>query len=496
MKQRKNLLPGIVVSALTLLAGAVFLWSVHQTKMVPDLYVLILGGILLLLTALVVVLVINRQKLRRFLAGMCIASLLVGGYSFGIAAVHKFTSTMENITNITPEIAEIKVYVKADDPAQSINDAADYKYGILLLQDRENTEKAVTEISQKLAEELNRTEGVELSCREYEGVTHLMDALMSGEVQAVVLNTAFLMLLEEQEGYSDIMEQIREISVQHIEAPPSSAESRPEAPPKEDKHVYTIYISGIDTRGSVNVKSRSDVNIIATINTKTHEVLLLTTPRDYFVPLPISYGQPDKLTHAGLYGIHVSIGTLEMLYGIDIDYHFRLNFTGFEDIIDALGGVDVYSAKAFTSNGYKYVKGMNHLNGAQALMFARERYAHIDGDLQRGRNQMAVVEAVIKKMTTSTAMLTNFSGLLKSIEGSFETTIPYDVMAGIVNDQLKTMPAWKIHTYSVTGTQAYRIPYSMSTKQFVWLPNNNSVRLAQQKMQTIRDGGTLATSSK
>jgi anionic cell wall polymer biosynthesis LytR-Cps2A-Psr (LCP) family protein len=139
---------------------------------------------------------------------------------------------------------------------------------------------------------------------------------------------------------------------------------------------------------------------------------------------------------------------------------------------------------------------MNHLDGEHALWFARERYAYVDGDLQRGRNQVAVIEAVIKKMTTSTAMLTNFSGLLKSIEGSFETTIPYDVMAGIVNDQLKTMPAWKIHTYSVTGTQAYRIPYSMSTKQFVWLPNNNSVRLAQQKMQTIRDGGTLATSSK
>ncbi len=496
MNRRKNLLPGIIVIVLTLLAGAVFLWSVHKTKMVPELYTVILGGILLILTALVVLLVINRQKLRRFLAGVCIASLLMGVYAFGIAKIHEFTRTMENITNIAPEIAEIKVYVLADDPAQSINDAAGYTYGILLLQDRENTDKAVTEIGQKLAEEMGQTGTVELSCQEYDGVTHLLDGLMNGEVKAIVLNTAFLVLLEEQEGYSDIASKIREISVQHIEAPPPSSEPEPEKPPEEGKHVYTIYISGIDTRSStLNVKSRSDVNIIATVNTKTHEVLLLTTPRDYFVPLSISHGQPDKLTHAGLYGVNVSIATLEMLYDIDIDYHFRVNFNGFVDIIDALGGVDVYNPKQFVRNGYTFVKGMNHLDGTHALVFARERYAYIDGDLQRGRNQLAVIEAVIKKMTTSTAILTNFSSLMKGVEGSFETTIPYDVMAGIVNDQLKNMAPWQIHTYSVTGTQAYRIPYSMSTKQFVWLPHTNSIKLAQQKMQTIRDGGTLATSS-
>ena len=497
MNQRKNLLPGIIVILLTLLAGAVFLISVHQTKMVPDLYMLILGGILLVVTAVVVWLVLNRQKLRRFLAGVCLASLLMGLYAFGISMVHKFTSAMENITSIAPEIAELKVYVKKDDPAQSINDAANYTYGILLMQDRENTDKALAEINRQLTEEMGLTDQMELSYLEYDGVTHLIDGLMSGEVKAIVLNTAFLVLLEEQEGYSDVTERIREISVQHIEAPPPSSEPEPEEPPKEGKHVYTIYISGIDTRGStLNVKSRSDVNIIATINTKTHEVLLLTTPRDYFVPLSISYGQPDKLTHAGLYGVNVSIDTLEMLYDIDIDYYFRVNFNGFVDIIDALDGVDVYNPKQFTRNGHTFVKGMNHLNGAQALTFARERYSYIDGDLQRGRNQIAVIEAVIKKMTTSTAMLTNFSSLLKGVEGSFETTIPYDVIAGMVNDQLKTMAPWKIHSYSVTGTQASRIPYSMSTKQFVWLPHTSSIKLAQQKMQTIRDGGTLTTSSK
>lgn len=493
MNQRKNLLPGILIAVLTALAGTVFLLSVAQTKMIPAPYVAVLGVLMLAVTAGVFLLVKNRQKIRRFLGGVCLASVLMGLYAAGMSVVYDFTTTLENITNVAPEVSEIKIYVAADDPAQSINDAAAYTYGVLLLQDRENTDKALAEINRQLQTEHGTQ--TELAYLEYEGVTDLVDGLERGEVGAIVLNTAFLALLEEQEGYEDIGQRLREISVQHIEAPPSSAPEQTE-PPKLDKDVYTIYISGIDTRkNTLNIKSRSDVNIIATINLKTHEAMLLTTPRDYFVPLSISHGQPDKLTHAGLYGVNVSVETLEMLYDIDIDYYFRVNFNGFVDIIDALGGVDVYNPKEFTRNGHKFVKGMNHVNGTQALIFARERYSYIDGDLQRGRNQIAVIEAVIKKMTSSPALLTNFSSLMKSMEGSFETTIPYDVIAGIVSNQLATMPTWKIHTYAVTGTEASRIPYSMSTKQFVWLPHTASVNLAKQKMQTIRDGGTLDTSS-
>ncbi|MBQ9082743.1 MAG: LCP family protein [Clostridia bacterium] len=493
MNQRKNLLPGIFIVILTALAGTVFLLSVHQTRMVPAPYMAALGVLLLAVTTGVFLLVKNRQKLRRFLGGVCLASVLMGLYAAGMSAIYDFTTTIEHIINVTPEVSEIKIYVAAGDPAQSINDAAAYTYGILLLQDRENTDKALEEVNRQLQEETG--EDMELSYLEYDGVTELIDGLERGEVGAIVLNTAFLVLLEEQEGYADIASRLREISVQHIEAPPSSVPEQTE-PPKLDKDVYTIFISGIDTRSNtLNIKSRSDVNIIATINIKTHEVLLLTTPRDYFVPLSISHGQPDKLTHAGLYGVNVCIDTLEMLYDIDIDYYFRVNFTGFVDIIDALGGVEVYNPKEFKRNGQTFVKGMNHVDGNRALIFARERYSYIDGDLQRGRNQIALVEAVIKKMTTSTAILTNFSSLMKSMEGSFETTIPYEVIAGIVSNQLATMPSWKIHTYGVTGTSASRIPYSMSTKQFVWLPHTSSVKLAQQKMQTIRDGGTLDTSS-
>ncbi len=494
MNQRKNLLPGAFIVVLSALAGTVFLLSVAQTQMVPVPYMAILGVLLLAVTAGIFLLVKNRKKLRRFLGGVCLASVLMGLYAAGMSAIYDFTTTLEHITNVAPEVSEIKIYVTADDPAQSINDAATYTYGVLLLQDRENTDKALAEVNRQLQEETG--EQMELSYLEYEGVTDLIDGLERGEVGAIVLNTAFLTLLEDQEGYTDVEQRLREISVQHIEAPPSSAPEQAE-PPKPDKDVYTIFISGIDTRqNTLNIKSRSDVNIIATINLKTHEVLLLTTPRDYFVPLSISHGQPDKLTHAGLYGVNVSIETLEMLYDIDIDYYFRVNFTGFVDIIDALGGVEVYNPKEFTRNGQTFVKGMNHVDGNRALIFARERYSYIDGDLQRGRNHIALIEGVIKKMTTSPAILTNFSSLMKSMEGSFETTIPYNVIAGIVSNQLATMPTWKIHTYAVTGTEASRIPYSMSTKQFVWLPHTASVNLAKQKMQTIRDGGTLDTSSK
>lgn len=491
MTKQKNLLPGAWITVLVSCASAVFLLALWQTQMIPARYLVILSVVLLVLVVIVYRLVRSRKNIRRFLTGVCMASLLMGTYALGMTAVYELTSTLNKIINFGPAIAEVKVFVTEDDPAESLNDAADYTYGILLSLDRTHTDKAIENINKEL--------NTSIKTRAYDSVMDLVDSLESGKTEAIILNTAFLSLLEEQEGYADIMDRIREINVEHIKVETSS---QPEeiVRPEDDDGIYTIFISGIDTRGaSMIVNSRSDVNIIATVNVNTKEVLLVTTPRDYFVPLSISGGQPDKLTHAGLYGINVCIDTHEMLYDTEIDYYFRVNFSGFVDIINALGGIDVYNPVAFSRHGYKFVAGMNHVDGGGALAFARERYAYVDGDIQRGKNQQEVIRAVIEKMTTSTAMLTNFGSLLNGVEGSFETTIPYSIIASVVYDQLKTMDSWTIHTYSVSGTAAYRIPYSMNSKQFVWLPNNASITAAKQKMETIRSGGTLVepeTSSK
>ena len=274
--------------------------------------------------------------------------------------------------------------------------------------------------------------------------------------------------MEDSEGYENAPSQLREIYLYEAETviekvkeePQKKEESKTETQQQVDR-VFTMYISGIDSREGLISKSRSDVNIIATVNVDKRQVLLISTPRDYYVPLSISDGIPDKLTHAGIYGIDVSMETLEMLYGTEIDYYFRVNFSGFEQIIDALGGITVNSAVEFSAGGHQYYVGNNDLDGDAALDFARERYAFADGDRQRGKNQMAVIKAVIEK-AISPSLLVNYASIMESISGSFETSMPYEMIAELVRNQLDKGGKWNIISTSVDGTGDYQVPYSMS----------------------------------
>ena len=252
-------------------------------------------------------------------------------------------------------------------------------------------------------------------------------------------------------------------------------------------------ISGIDTRGGEIINTRSDVNIIATINTDTKQMLLVSTPRDYFVPLSISNGVPDKLTHAGIYGIDVSMDTLGMLYDISLDKYFRVNFAGFIKIIDALGGIDIDSDAAFTASTdqeYSFTKGMNHMNGAAALAYSRERYAFQEGDRARGRHQMQVISAVIQKAMSS-EMLSHYTEVLNGIEGCFDTNFSYDRMAELVRQQLEDGGSWNIVSYSVDGTGDTRQPYSMSANAYVMIPDQTTVDEAKALMQQVVDGEVI-----
>ena len=261
-----------------------------------------------------------------------------------------------------------------------------------------------------------------------------------------------------------------------------------------DNPVINIHISGSDTREStLPSRSRSDVNILASINTETRQVLLISTPRDYYVPLSISNGVPDKLTHAGIYGVQVSMDTLSMLYEVPVDYYFRVNFNGFVDIIDALGGIDVYSDYTFDSgnvSGYHFEEGWNSVNGEQALAFCRERYAFASGDRQRGRNQMAVIQGVLNK-ATSPAILANYTSVLDSAAGCMETNVPYDTIAEIVRDQLAGGGDWNVVSYSVDGTGDSQVPYSMSSSVYVMIPDTSTVDQAKSLLAQIAAGETL-----
>lgn len=255
---------------------------------------------------------------------------------------------------------------------------------------------------------------------------------------------------------------------------------------KKNLGTFVLYFSGIDVWGWTDTKSRSDVNIIAAVNTETRHVQLINTPRDYFVEMPISNGAKDKLTHAGLYGVENSVGTLEKLYDIDIDYYLRVNFSGFEAIIDTLGGVDVYSEYDFTVDPIKhYTEGYNHLTGLEALAFVRERHAFASGDNQRGRNQMAMLQALIKKVC-SIEFLENYNEVMDELTDMYRTNIPDELLKDLVFNQLMDGTEWTVDIYSVTGSGGSEKTYSApNSAAYVMIPNDSDVAQAKSLIEAV-----------
>ena len=269
---------------------------------------------------------------------------------------------------------------------------------------------------------------------------------------------------------------------------------------KITKESFVIYLSGVDTRGELTENARSDVNILAAVNPVTKRVALVNTPRDYYVDLAGTDGK-DKLTHAGLYGVETSMETLGNLYGVNVDHYIRINFAGFINIIDALGGVDVYSDQAFTSVGSPgyydpttFVEGWNHLDGKSALAFARERHAFASGDIQRGINQMKVIDAMLNKIK-SPALLMGFSKIMDAASDCFVTSFSKDQISALVRMQLSDFAEWDIESYTVTGTSSSSTKcYSAKgQKLYVMKPDDSSVSKAREMIASVLGGeGTVA----
>ena len=484
-RRRNDWIPGAVITIIVIMLSVVFMGLLAMTKMVPTIYMLIIGIVLAVIAAIIWLLVWHTRYTGRFIGGTVLAVIMIAILAFGGFYINKTRSAISNISGETTEVTQMAVYVKSDDAADSVEATAGYTYGILSSLDRENTDGAVAH--------LNSEFGTEVQTKEYAGLTELADGILNGEVNAMLLNSGYLSVYEDMDGYTDFSTKIKEVGTVDVESTIQSAEESTPIEPITTANggkVYTIYLSGIDTRGEMTAKSRSDVNIIATVNTDTHEILLVSTPRDYFVPLSISGGAPDKLTHAGIYGIDVCMDTLGMLYDIDINYYFRINFGGFVKVIDALGGITVNSDYDFDSKnilGYHFNKGENYVNGEQALIFARERYAFQEGDRQRGKNQMEVIRGVVKK-ALSPEILTSYSSILSSLDGCFGTNITYEEIAQILQQQLTNGGDWTIVSYSVKGTGATEKPYSMSQKAYVMVPDYNTVDKAKSLMEKVRNG--------
>ena len=271
---------------------------------------------------------------------------------------------------------------------------------------------------------------------------------------------------------------------------------------KITKEPFVVYLSGVDNRGELTEKARSDVNILAVVNPTTKQVALINTPRDYYVDLA-GTDSKDKLTHAGLYGVETSMATLGNLYGVNVEHYLRINFAGFINIIDAIGGVDVYSDQAFTSVGSPgyydpttFAEGWNHLDGKSALAFARERHAFKTGDIQRGINQMKVIDAMVNKLK-SPALLMGFSKLMDAAADCFVTSLSQEQISALVRMQLGDLANWDIQSYAVTGSGAKSTKcYSAKGQSlYVMKPDENSVNEAKALIAAVLGGEDKLTST-
>ena len=269
---------------------------------------------------------------------------------------------------------------------------------------------------------------------------------------------------------------------------------------KITKEPFVVYLSGVDNRGELTEKARSDVNILAVVNPTTKQAALINTPRDYYVDLA-GTDSKDKLTHAGLYGVETSMATLGNLYGVNVEHYLRINFAGFINIIDAIGGVDVYSDQAFTSVGSPgyydpttFAEGWNHLDGKSALAFARERHAFKTGDIQRGINQMKVIDAMMNKIKSPTVLM-SFSKLMDAVSDCFVTSLSQEQISALVRMQLASLSDWDIQSYTVTGTggKSSQCYSAKGQSLYVMKPDENSVNQAKELIASVLGGeGTVS----
>ncbi|HFI0159400.1 TPA: LCP family protein [Streptococcus suis] len=335
-----------------------------------------------------------------------------------------------------------------------------------------------------LLDDVSKMKSVQLSKTPTSSYLTAYQSMMNGETQAMVFNGVFTNILESEDP--DFSNKVRKLYTFKVT---KQVETTVEQASGDS---FNIYISGIDTYGPISSVSRSDVNIIMTVNRATHKILLTTTPRDSYVAIADGgQNQYDKLTHAGIYGVDASIHTLENLYGIDISNYVRLNFTSFLQLIDLVGGIDVYNDQEFTSHigSHQFPIGNLHLNSELALAFVRERYSLANGDNDRGKNQEKVIAALIKKLSAP-ENLKNYQAILSGLEGSIQTDLSLETIMSLVNTQLESGTQFTVESQALTGSGRMDLPsYAMPSSQLYMMEiDQNSLTNVKSAIQSVLDG--------
>lgn len=477
-----------LILSIQILASVIFLFVVYEVKIIPNKYFLAITGVLAVLWILFWFIIQTGKKKvqengktsKRVIITKILSLILSVVLGVGCLYVNRGVEFLENV-QVTIQKYAVNVIVLKDGKYSdaTLEDLKGCTFGISYEKEKATLNKALAELEE------------EIDTQKYEKIdtyTELADKLYDGSVDVIVVGNEYKSMLEvNHEGFD---EETRIVKTYEFEKKSKSVTTKVS---DVTSNPFTVYITGIDTYGSVSTVSRSDVNLIVNVNPNTKQILMVSIPRDCQIKLHKN-GKMDKLTHTGIYGVEETVETIEDFLDVDINYYARTNFSGITNIVDALGGVTIDSDFDFTTlhGGYHIVKGEQHMDGDMALCFVRERKHLPSGDFDRGRNQQKLLKAILEK-AMSPKIITNYENILSAVEGCFETDMSGDDITSLVKMQLDDNADWDVFNVQVSGTGYFSSEtYSMPGQSiYVMKPYSSQVNKIKKLIDRIQSGDKL-----
>lgn len=484
MKDKFLKVLSIVFSGILVIASFYLLYQVIRLNVLPSKFLfLITIGIVLLDAIFVLLLVYFNKNLVSKIICVVLTLLICAASCFGGYYISKTKSVLSNITNVAKNAKNtVSVIVKESSSIKNKSQLNGVSVGSLRLNEQ-GSKKAFKELS---------SEGIVLNQTEYDSMTALLEAFYNGEVDSIIINESSRSQILDMEAYSNFDSNTRVVYQTSYKVKNNdSATSVSDITSKP----FNVLISGSDTRGGFDENGRSDVIMVATVNPKTHTILLTSVPRDFYVTTVCDAGDGcmqgalDKITHTGIHGTNTTKRTVEKLLGIEINYTFKVGFDTVTELVDVLGGVDVYVEPGYatTTSSFSVHEGLNHLNGQQALAYARERYSYTEGDRQRTKNQQQVLMGIVRE-ATKPSVITNYAAIMDSMANTFSTTMSNDEITDLIKYQLNKNPTWKMEQYMVDGTGDTLMCAELGDAASVMVPDQSTVKLAKDKINAVLAG--------
>ena len=469
-------------------------------NLLPFKLIVLISAVFIIL-ALIVTLMMNfkaKKFFSRLLLGLISLCMCVA-FAYGNYFIYKTKDTFDVVTSLADKRAiTTSIIALKDSNITSKADLKNKKIGTVLKMDKEATNRTL--------EALKKDE-VKYSTSDYSNLDDLVNALYDGSVNAICLNEKYRDVLHETEEYFtfNTITNVAYQNVHYVEKAASENESDPVR--NITKDAFTVLVSGNDSYGSLqDSNTRSDANMLLTVNPKTGTILMTSIPRDYYVNLVCPEGDEkscpedskDKLTHTGLLGIKSTEKSIENALGIKINYNVRINFSSVVNLVDALDGIDL-DIKEGEECDILYANmqpglsvGKHHVDGETALAFARERHAYLNGDNQRVKNQQKVFKAIFKRIV-SPKMITNYGKFMDALAVAFDTNISADEMSDFIKYELGSMPKWKFESYSISGDPGNEFCYLAQTYASITYENELMNQIARDKINAVLEGKSSDT---